>query len=175
MPSVFPSCTRQNRRHRAFPSIFFCREFIFVECLLTLGKPFAECAIKNTGKIAVCRHYRCRVLFAECFLAARSLFPVVRRPPTVEHGRFFVQRCSRERRHHRFLRDECAGGGGRGCGGRRAAGEGEERWSAGLSSRRAAQPTQGRQPQGHYVESVATWSASGRLRRQWWGPPLNYN
>ena len=48
LPSVFPSCTRQNRRHRAILLTFFCREFIFVECLLTLGKLFAECSIKNT-------------------------------------------------------------------------------------------------------------------------------
>ena len=41
---------------------FFCRV-----SNLTLGKPFAECAIKNTRQIAVCWHCRCRVLFTECY------------------------------------------------------------------------------------------------------------
>ena len=53
LPSVFWKNTRQTT--------FFCRV-----SNLTLGKPFIECAIKNTRQIAVCRHCRCRVLFAEC-------------------------------------------------------------------------------------------------------------
>ena len=76
LPSVFLSCTRQNRRHRAIPLTFFCREFIFAECLLTLGKLFAECPIKNTRQTTVCRQINavCWMpsvtlgkLFAECF------------------------------------------------------------------------------------------------------------
>ena len=50
----FLSGTRQNRRHRAIPLLFLCREFLFAECLLTLGKLFAECAIKNTWQTTVC-------------------------------------------------------------------------------------------------------------------------
>ena len=45
----------KNRRHRAIPLSFLCREFIIAECLLTLGKLFAECAIKNTRQTTVCR------------------------------------------------------------------------------------------------------------------------
>ena len=54
LPSVFPSCTRKNRRHRSIPSNFFCREFIFAECLLTLGK------LLFADKLMLC--VLCRVL-----------------------------------------------------------------------------------------------------------------
>ena len=87
LPSVFPSCTRQKRRHRAIPLTFFCREFIFAECLLTLGKLFAECAIKNTRQITVCRQNNAVCCmssvtlgkaFAECpWHSAKLLYPVV--------------------------------------------------------------------------------------------------
>ena len=49
------------------PLTFFYREFIFAACLLTLGKPFAECAIKNTRQIAIRRHCRYRVVYAKCY------------------------------------------------------------------------------------------------------------
>jgi len=99
LPSV-PSETLGIRLHSAkstspfFPSKFFCQEFIFAECLLTLGKLFAECRIKNTRQTTVCQQINAVCCmpsvtlgkaFAECFWAfaecpwhsANLLYPVV--------------------------------------------------------------------------------------------------
>ena len=65
---------------------FFCRV-----SNLTLGKPFDECAIKNTRQIAVCRLCRCRVLFTECYTRqslCRMFFGLCQVPVT--HGKVTI-------------------------------------------------------------------------------------
>ena len=57
LPSVIHKNTRQT--------IILCR--VYFEKHSANHFFFAECAIKNTRQIAVYRHCRCRVLFAECF------------------------------------------------------------------------------------------------------------
>ena len=65
LPSVFPSCTRQNRRHRVIPLTFFCRVFIDTRqticrvrdkkhsanyCLPTLLMPCVVCRVLHSAK-----------------------------------------------------------------------------------------------------------------------------
>ena len=92
LPSVFWKNTRQTT--------FFCRL-----SNLTLDKPFVECAIKNTWQIAVRRHCRCRVLFAECYTRqslCRVFFGLCR--VRVAHGKVTVSSsavCERFECHSR--------------------------------------------------------------------------
>ena len=81
LPSVRSGTLGKHAVTVSTPSRYFFRRAL----VLALNKVFAECPIENTRQRDVCRHCRCRVLFAKYFMGfaeclwhtAKPLFFVV--------------------------------------------------------------------------------------------------